>query len=190
MTQTEVPQLPAGGRRSRKGRSGQTMIEFVFIMPLMFMLVFMQLDIAFAVYAQATLLQAVRQGVRYGVTNQTCGSGTAVSTCVQQTVVAAANGLLSGAFGNTSSEVSSTCWGYNPSSGNLEVVSTSWTPVACNAGGNVLEVKVTGYNLPLLLPMFSYINGTSMIGSVDNRSMSFTVSAADRFEPITTPPTW
>ena len=166
------------------------MIEFIFIMPLMFMLVFMQLDIAFAVYAQATLLQAVRQGVRFGVTNQTCGTGTAVSTCVQQTVVAASNGLLSGAFGNTSSEITSTCYAYNSSTSSLQVVNSSWTTVACNAGGNVLEVKVTGYSLPLLLPMFSYINGTSMIGSVSNAPMSFTVAAADRFEPITTPPTW
>jgi len=166
------------------------MIEFIFIMPLMFMLVFLQLDIAFAVYAQATLLQAVRQGVRYGVTNQTCGTGTAVSTCVQNTVVTAANGLLSGAFGNNASEITSTCYAYNSTTSNLQVVSTSWTTVACNAGGNLLEVKVTGYSLPLLLPMFSYINGTSMIGSVSNAPMTFTVAAADRFEPITSPPTW
>jgi len=166
------------------------MIEFVFIMPLMFMLVFLQLDIAFAIYAQATLLQAVRQGVRFGVTNQTCGTGTAVSACVQQTVVTAANGLLSGAFGNNSSLVTSTCWGYNSTNGDLEVISSSWTTVACNAGGNVLEVKVTGYSLPLLLPMFSYINGTSMIGNVNNAPMSFTVAAADRFEPISNAPTW
>jgi len=185
MTQTEVRQLPASGRRSRKGRKGQTIIEFVFIMPLMFMLVFVQLDIAFAIYAQATLLQAVRQGVRFGVTNQTCGTGTAVSACVQQTVVTAANGLLSGAFGNNASKVTSTCWWYNPTTSNLEVATT-----AGNAGGNVLEVKVTGYSLPLLLPLFGYINGTSMISSVNTTPMTFTVAAADRFEPISNPPTW
>ena len=165
------------------------MIEFMFIMPLMFMLVFLQLDIAFAIYAQATLLQAVRQGVRFGVTNQTCGTGTAVSACVQQTVVTAANGLLSGAFGNNASKVSSTCWTYNVNTGNLEVAGS-----AGNVTGNVLEVKVTGYSLPLLLPMLSYASanghGTAMIGNVDNSPMTFTVSAADRFEPISNPPTW
>ena len=190
MIQTEVQQLATGGRRSRKGRrNGQTVIEFVFIMPLMFMLVFLQLDIAFAIYAQATLLQAVRQGVRFGVTNQTCGAG-GVSACVKQTVVTASNGLLSGAFGNGESKITSTCYAYNATTGNLQQVSSSWTTVACNAGGNVLEVSVTGYSLPLLLPMFSYINGTSMIGSVSNAPMTFNVSSADRFEPINNPPTW
>ena len=168
------------------------MIEFMFIMPLMFMLVFLQLDIAFAIYAQATLLQAVRQGVRFGVTNQGCGTGVAIHTCVQQTVVTAANGLLSGTFGNDATKITSTCWTYNSTSGNLEVAGS-----AGNSTGNVLEVKVNGYSLPLLLPMFSYAtangHGTAMIGSVDNNPMSFTVSAADRFEPMDAnqnPPTW
>ena len=155
------------------------MIEFVLMMPFLFALVFVQLDVAFAVYAQATLLQAVRQGVRFGVTNQTCGTGTLVSACVQQTVVTASNGLLSGAFGNTAAKVTSTIWAYDTSSGSLVAGGT-------NAGGNVLEVKVTNYTLPLLVPLIFLGPG----GSVNTSPLNMTVAAADRFEPLPNPPAW
>ena len=155
------------------------MIEFILIMPILFALVFVQLDVAFAIYAQATLLQAVRQGVRYGVTNQTCGTGTTVSGCVQQTVVTAANGLLSGAFGNTSSKISVTCYYYDATAGDLAVATTNQ-----NAGGNVMGVQGNAYNLPLMLPIIFFGNG----GSVSKAPVTFSVAAADRIEPITQPP--
>ena len=175
------------------------MIEFMFMMPILFMLLFMQLDIAFLVYSQATLLQAVREGVRFGVTNPsgTSCSGGSVQTCVKNAVVTAANGLLSGAAGNDITKVVVKCYAYNPSATppGLYEVSSSFTTVAYNAGGNVMVVSVTGYNAPLLLPIFGYLTGSGgtgsvMIGSVNTSAMTFSVSAADRIEPISNPPAW
>jgi Flp pilus assembly protein TadG len=188
MNRTKLQEPQAPGRRPRgRRRNGQTMIEFVFLLPLLFGLLFVQLDVAFAIYAQSTLLQAVREGVRYGVTNSSpSGCGGTVTACVTQTVVTAANGLLSGAFGNTSSKVQVTYYAYNPGVG-LEVVSSSWTTVAPNAGGNVMVVSVNSYSLPMLVPVILMGQGW---GSVSNSPMTFTVSAADRIEPINNPPAY
>jgi Flp pilus assembly protein TadG len=183
----QVQQLPAGGRRSRKShRKGQTLVEFSLMLPFLFAMVFVQLDVAFAIYAEATLLQAVREGVRYGVTNPNCGTGS-VKTCVQQAVVTAANGLLSGSGGNDISKISVICYAYNsakkPSAG-LDEVSSSWTSVTYNAGGNVMEVKVNAFSLPLLLPIIYFGKN----GGVTNAPVTITAAAADRIEPINIAP--
>jgi Flp pilus assembly protein TadG len=193
MIQTKPSELQTGGRRSRKRRrNGQTMVEFIFIMPVLFALIFIQLDIAFAVYAQATLLQAVRQGIRFGVTNNlnatACPGASGMEACVKQKVVWAANGLLSGAYGNDVAKVTVKCYAYNPALPGLQEPSSSWTNVPYNAGSNVMVVSVNSYRLPLLLPVI-FLGPT---GSVDKTPMTFSVAAADRIEPIVTSnlPAW
>jgi Flp pilus assembly protein TadG len=112
-------------------------------------LVFMTMDAGWAIFVKATLQHAVREGVRYGVTGQTCSSIPAVSGCgastsgsqgssIEAVTVSQSMGLLS------ASQVSVQY---------LDPVSLAPTSPPNNAGGNIVQVSVTGYVIAPLAPL-------------------------------------
>jgi Flp pilus assembly protein TadG len=129
-------------------------------------------DTSWAIYAQATLQQAVRMAVREGVTYTNVTIAGDLTDAVKADVQAHSVGILKGSTGlsyikvhyfdqNTQADVS------NQASG--------------NRGGNIMRVSVEGYPLVPLMPRFF-----SWKDTVDNSPMSMTVYAADMIEPIPT----
>jgi Flp pilus assembly protein TadG len=113
-------------------------------------LAFMTMDAGWAIFVKATLQHAVREGVRYGVTGQTCSSIPAVSGCgsstsgsqgasIEAVTVSQAMGLLSGSQADTLSVTY------------LDPVTL--TPTASNAGGNIVQVSVTNFMITPLAPL-------------------------------------
>jgi hypothetical protein len=159
--------------RRRRRTKGAELIEFTLnFLPFLAMII-VTVDSAWAVYAEASLQQAVRMAVRQGVTLTALqvGSGNLTDT-VKATVQQNAMGFLNGSQGlgyikvnyfngeDPSDDVSGESWGNNP--GNIMQVSVQRFPVA-----------------PLMARIF--------VGQpVDGSPMSISVYAADIIEPVST----
>ena len=163
------------GRKLRKQR-GSTMIESTLVLIFLFALIFLLIDLGWAVFAKVTLQNAVRAGVRYAVTSQTTtdpSSGLALGqvSSIKQMVKNQAMGLL------TDSDISNIVFvrfyaiGGNPPA----LLSGSGS----NAGGNLVTVSVEGYTLSPLAPLLR-----------SRSPVNITVSAGDVLEasPVTGPP--
>lgn len=59
-----------GNRRSRHRQRGASAVEFALIAPVLFMLMFIALDMGLALWVNLTMQYAVREGARYAVTGQ------------------------------------------------------------------------------------------------------------------------
>ncbi len=163
MSQIDLPKNRPSKRR-REGRRGQEVIEFGLCAILLFAMIFVYLDIAWGVFEKATLEQACRIGVRYGITNVVpdpnmpglCSAGDTLTHCVQEHVQWAAGaaqgasyplsgGLLDASVltGTTSISVSyfmPTTAGLPPATGILD------------SSGNVMVVSVNNFPIYTLLP--------------------------------------
>jgi Flp pilus assembly protein TadG len=157
------------GKRPWKER-GSAMIEATLVLVFLFALIFLLIDLSWAVFAKATLQNAVRAGARYAVTSQTSinpGTGLALGqvASIQQVVQEQAMGFLS-----DTSTISVTFYavGTNPP--------TQLTGVGSNAGGNLVMVSVVGYTLSPLAPLLRSAT-----------PVTITVSAGDLIEatPLT-----
>ena len=84
---------------ARSGRQkGAELVEFTLIMIPMFGILFLTIDLAWMLFARATIQYAVREGCRYAVTGQSMsgmGQDASIRTVVQQNSM----GILSGASG-------------------------------------------------------------------------------------------
>jgi len=175
--------LSAGRRRRSRGSE---LIEFTLVMLPLFALIFMFLDIAWAVYVKSTLQQAVRMGVRYGVTNpKDPGStntpdGHPLTESVKARVQRAALGLLRGDSGLSRIKVHY----YRPPEPNstdpLLDVSGDATG---NSSGNIMVVSVESYSSALLVPVI-----VGWRDAVVKSPLVYTVRSADRIEPTRDPP--
>lgn len=124
-----------------KREAGAELVEFSLVMIPMFGILFLVIDLSWMLFARATLQYAVREGVRYAVTGQTMtgmGQDASVRSVVQQNSM----GILAGSAG--ASEI--TIAYFDP---NANLASTS-----SNAGGNVVQVSVTGVNIFPMAPLF------------------------------------
>lgn len=158
--------------RRRRGTHGAQLIEFTLnFLPFMVMLIVL-VDTAWAIFAQATLQQAVRMGVRQGITLTTAQVSTNLTDTVKAYVQAHAVGLLNGNTGKAYIKVN-----YFDQDTQADV-STSSTG---NRSGNLMQVSVVGFPLVPLMPRFF-----SWKSAVDATPMSMTVHAADMIEPIAT----
>jgi Flp pilus assembly protein TadG len=132
------------------------------------------LDTSWAIYAEATLQQAVRMAVRYGVTLTTTQVPTGNMTDTVKTFVQAhAVGILNGATGKGYIKVHY----FDQDNPSVDVSNTA----SGNRGGNIMQVSVQGYPLVPLMPRFF-----SWKDTVDKAPMSTTVYAADMIEPVAT----
>jgi Flp pilus assembly protein TadG len=92
------------------------------------------IDFSLAVFLRSTFLNAVREGVRYGITGRICGGGTGHDACITAVVQRSAMGFLNGA---NASRIQIKY--FNPTSGVYE------TGAGSNRSGNILEVCVNGF---------------------------------------------
>src|SRR5664279_657467 len=89
---------PMNLRRSTKRERGAELVEFSLVMIPMFGILFLTVDLAWMLFARATLQYAVREGARYAVTGQTLsgmGQDESIRTVVQQNSM----GILAGSTG-------------------------------------------------------------------------------------------
>lgn len=142
-----------------KSQRGSAVLEAALVMLPMFALGFALLDYSLAIFVQNVLRNAVREGVRFAITEQTGAGGqdAAVKAVVQ------ANSL---GFLDSTSTISVT--DYDKTT--LQVA----TGAGSNAQGNICVVAVTAYPWTAIVPLWR------------NTSFAFNVASADAFEA---PPT-
>ena len=136
-------------KRGKKREAGAEIVEFGLVMVPMFGILFLIVDLSWMLFARATLQYAVREGVRYAVTGQTMtglGEDASIRTVVQQNSM----GVLAGAA--NASKITVT---YLDPNNNFAVTSS-------NAGGNVVQVAVSGVNVFPMAPLFRSGNPLSM----------------------------
>jgi len=121
--------------------TGAELVEFSLVVIPLFGVLFLIIDLSWMLFARATLQFAVREGVRYAVTGQTMtgmGQDDSIRTVVQQDSM----GILSGSSGASKIAIA-----YFDPNANLAATSS-------NAGGNVVQVSVSGVNVFPMAPLF------------------------------------
>lgn len=126
-------------RRSLKSEKGTEIVEFGLVIIPLLAFILLIVDIAWVLFAQSTLQYAVSEGVRYAVTSQTM-SGMGQDASIRTVVINNAFGFVTSA---TSSNVAINY--YNPATLAASNV---------NAGGNVVEIVVSGVNVYPLGPVW------------------------------------
>jgi Flp pilus assembly protein TadG len=126
-----------------RSQAGSATVEFGLVMVPLFAFLFLLFSTAWVVFARATLQNAVREGVRFGVTGQTLGAS-CLGSSIQQVVYQYAFGFIPAS--KLATEVTVTY--YNPST--LAVISGSGS----TAGGNVLQVSVSGLSVSSFAPVW------------------------------------
>ena len=132
-----------------KSERGAELVEFSLVMIPMFGVLFLVVDLAWMLFARATLQHAVREGVRYAVTGQTLagmGQDNSIRTVVQQNSM----GILAGAHGASLITISY----FDPNN--------NFAPTTSNAGGNVVQVSVAGLAIFPMAPLFRNKNALSL----------------------------
>ena len=183
-----MTQSHRGRRRSR----GAELIEFTLVLMPMLGFTFLLLDLGWVIYKRATLQFAVREGVRFAVTNQTVkltdvnGYSYGVLDSIKAVVQARAVGFL----GRTPSDLGHAAANYATISVNYFCPKTTSTcpltsltaavaaPANCldttpapNQAGWIVEVTVSGFEA---FPFASLLKS--------NTPFNFTASSADKME--------
>jgi Flp pilus assembly protein TadG len=173
-----LPNRNAPGRSLRRKRSkGAEIIEFTFVFLPMMIMILVLLDVAWAVFAKATLSYAVRTGLRYGITvtgTQATAASSDLCAMTKARVQANALGLLRG------------------STGLAKIKVHFWQPPAPNSGTNptlvdaqadankplnIMQVSIEGFTLSPLVPrLFSWRD-------LDTSSTSIAATSYDLIEP-------
>lgn len=126
---------PAVTRRREAFDEGSEIVEFSLVLIPMLGLVFLILNIGWVLFAKASLQEAVREGVRYGVTGQQPLTGQpGLTSSIRQVVLQYSAGFIPASAAQTEISVQY----LSPST--LQPLSG---PASC-AGGNLLEVSVSG----------------------------------------------
>ena len=146
--------IPVSTRRRRQ--RGSEVIEAALITTIMFALIFLLLDISLSLFVKVTLQEAVRDGVRFGVTEQLLTGDTYLSDSIAKTVKQSSGGFIS----NAGCQVTVTY--YDPYGG------ATLTPTT----GSVINVAVQGYQYTPLGAIFK-----------SGAPVSINVQASDIMEP-------
>jgi Flp pilus assembly protein TadG len=157
-------------------------MEFTLILLPLLAILFTLLDTAWAIFAKSTLQQAVRNGVRSGITitSLQATGGQCMTDMVKSTVQGDARGLLNGTAGMAKIKVHYFAPPAPNSTGPVTDVSTLGSG---NTPGNIMQVSVENYSLMPLLPrIFSWKV------KADRTPMNITVYSADAIEPSRNPP--
>jgi Flp pilus assembly protein TadG len=163
-------------------RRGAQLIEFTLVLLPLLAMLFVLLDFAWIIFAQATVVRATRVAVRTGITLTAAQMGT--GACLTDTVkgIVQQNGLgfLTGTAGLAFIKVN---YFLPPGPGATTAATDVSTLSSGNAPGNIMQVSVSNYSLRALLPrMFSWIT------AADSSAFVFTASSADLIEPSSSPP--
>src|ERR1039458_2367465 len=141
-------------RRRQRTTSGSTMIEATFCLMAFIAIIFLIMDLSWAVFAKVALQNGVRAGVRYAVTSQTSGSLGQVAS-IQQEVEQQAMGFLTDAQANSLVSVCFFSVSSNPPAslgGGTGATATSIGPA--NSGGNLVTVSVANYPVSPFAPLY------------------------------------
>jgi hypothetical protein len=170
------------GKRRTGGRKGAELIEFTLVFLPMLAMLFVLLDLTWIIFVQATMVRAVRIGVRTGITltaSQMVG-GACLTDTVKGIVQQNGLGFLKGTSGLAFINVS---YYLPPAPGSNAAATDVSSLTSGNAPGNIMQVSVTNYSLAALLPrIFSWKQ------AADKSAFVFTASSADLIEPSRNPP--
>ncbi len=132
-----------GGRQARRSReSGGTMVEFSLVLLPLLGFVFLIMDVAWAIFARSAIQEGVREGVRFAVVG-TPYSGQCLGASVQQVVKSYSFGFI------TSNNLSSVTTTYYSPTTFAQVTGSGST-----AGGNIVQVSVSGISVVPLAPVW------------------------------------
>ncbi len=168
-------------------RRGAELIEFMLTLLPLLTLTFVLLDVAWGIFARATLEFAVRAGVRTGITitkTQTTTFGSDLTSLVRDIVQRNSLGLLRGPTGLHTIMVR---FYKPPASGSTAPA----TPVSDQADGNsplnIMQVSIEGFTLPALLPRFYWFGwrggGNTWSQRPDLAGTNVAAISADLIEP-------
>jgi Flp pilus assembly protein TadG len=141
--------------RRHRGRKGSELVEFTFCFLPLLMMVFLLMDVSWAIFVKSSLQYAVRQGVRYGVTvTGTQAGGSDLTTLVKTMVQNNSLGLLSGATGLAKIKVN---YLQPPAPGSTAAATDVSNQSYGNTPGNIMQVSIQGFSLiPLAPRIFSW----------------------------------
>lgn len=159
---------------------GNEAIEFTLVMLPLFSMIFILLNIAWAVFAKSTLQRAVRVGVRAGIAISSTNTGSCLTDVVKSTVQANSLGLLNGSKGLGHIKVN---YFLPPGLSSTSPPTDVSTALNADAGGNIMQVSVQGFSLVPIVPRIYQWNQAA-----DNNPLIVNVYAADLIEPSRTPP--
>ncbi len=139
-------------------------------------MIFILLNITWAVFAKSTLQRAVRMGVRAGVTISTTNTGSCLTDVVKSTVQSNALGLLNGTKGLGYIKVN---YFLPPAPSSTTAPTDVSGALNADAGGNIMQVSpVQGYSVVPIVPrIFSWKE------AADESPLVVSVYAADLIEP-------
>jgi Flp pilus assembly protein TadG len=159
-------------------RKGAEMLEFTLAMLPMLMMIFVLIDMAWAIFSKGTLEYAVRSSVRKGVTitgTQATAAGGCLTDLVKAHVQANALGLLKGSAGLAKIKVN---YFQPPPPGSTAAATDVSTQSNGNQPLNIMQVSVQGFSLAALVPrVFGWRT------AVDTSATSISVASADLIEP-------
>jgi Flp pilus assembly protein TadG len=130
------------------------MIEATFCLMAFVAIIFLIMDLSWAVFAKLALQNGVRAGVRYAVTSQTSGSLGQVAS-IQQEVEQQSMGFISAA---QASSLVSVCFfsvtSNPPASLGCGTGATATSIGPANSGGNLVVVSVNNYTVAPFAPLY------------------------------------
>jgi hypothetical protein len=143
----EMRTNPGSSTRHATSRSrrelGSVTIEFgITLLPLMALLMLI-MDSAWAIFAQASLQEAAREGVRYAVTGQT-GSGMCQDASIRSIVQQYSYGFIPAS--QASNDISIQYY--------LPSTLTAVSGVGSNAAGNVVQISISGTSVKSFGPIW------------------------------------
>jgi len=117
------------GSTGRNREKGSQVVEAGLITVIMFALIFLLLDIALSLFIKSTLLEAARDGVRFGVTEQLLAGDSYMTDSINKVVQSSSLGFIS----NPGCQVTVTY--FDPYGG----------PTTTPTSGDILQVSINGY---------------------------------------------
>jgi hypothetical protein len=146
----------------------------------LFAMIFILLNIAWAIFAKSTLQRAVRIGVRTGISITSTPTGSCLTDTVKSTVQSNSLGLLRGSTGLSYIKVN---YFLPPATNSTSPPTDVSSALNADAGGNIMQVSVQGYSLVPIVPRLFHWYERS-----DENPLLVNVYAADLIEPSRTPP--
>jgi Flp pilus assembly protein TadG len=170
--QVAAPLRSGGASRRAKSSKGAELLEFTLAFLPLTAIIFVLLDLSWGIYVKSTLVYAVHQGVRQGITiDGTQAGGTTLTSLVKNIVQRNALGLLPGSDGLSRIHVDF----YRASGASLTTVTQAGGGLMA---GDIIQVTIQGYSLPALAPRI-YDWKTAP----DKSATGISAVAADRIEP-------
>jgi hypothetical protein len=120
--------------------------------------VFLLMDTSWIIFARATIQHAAREGVRFGVTGQVVAPATCLGNSIRQVVVANAFGFVPSS--KSASMVTVTY--YDPATLTVE------TGAGSTAGGNVIQVSISGLNIKSFAPVWRSSSPISLVANASD----------------------